>query len=298
MSAPSPDLQIGRAKTVTLVPLVPYAQPKATVYSSEREVLLTPVVTASTLSTTVAEGADTTRQRLKLTSMTGVRHGLMVLVEDPVFGRARARISGVEGADVVRLVAPLPAVPAPGSTVKGLDLDVALPAFAEPAIAHILEVEDLANPLTETTRTDFNVVAFPFLGPCRPEHVREFVARKYSGERSLIADAELHETISDEVNNNIRGRLLGTDIYISSFWSPAALQPVRLAAIKLVLAEGYGYYEPGVDKSTDLRDTRIEVAARMKDVQRGRQVRDVDNDAKVTKAEAEGAGQNTGSWER
>lgn len=298
MSAPSPDLQIGRARTVTLHPLVPFVQPKATVYSSERKVLLTPPVTASALSTTVAEGEGTTRQRLKLSARAEARHGLVVLVEDPVFGRARARVSGLEGDDFVRLVTPLPAVPAVGSAVVGLDLDVDLPAFAEAALANILEVEDLANPTTETVRTDFNVVAFPFLGPCRPEHVRALVSRKYAGERTLIADAELHDEIADEVNNNIRGRLLGTDIYISSFWSPAALQPVRLPMIQLVLAEGHGYYEAGVEKTAHLRELRIEVDARMKQVQKGRQVRDVNNDQKVTTAEAEGDGQNSGKWER
>lgn len=298
MQLPSPDLQIGRARTVTLIPSVPFAQPRAHLYDGEGTLLLTPTATASAVSTTVAESAQNSQQRLKLSSLTGVAPRLWIVVEDPTFGRARAQVSGLEG-DQVRLIEPLPATPAAGSTVKGLDIAVSLPALSEPAIGHVLEVEDLANPHVETTRTDINVVRYPFLGPCLPEHVRDLVAKQYGGESRMLADAALQERIAETVNACIRARLLGYDEYASRFWSPAVLQPVRLPMLRLVLAEGYGYREAGVDPTTYLTSLRNEVKERFKsDVLRGRQLRDVDGDEKITKAEAEGAGQNTARWER
>ena len=298
MQLPSPDLQIGRARTVTLIPSVPFASPRARLFDSEATLLLTPTVTASAVSTTVGESALNSPQRLKLGSLTGIGPRLWIIVDDPVFGRARSQVSGVEG-DLVRLVEPLPATPAVGSSVKGLDLTIAIPALETAALGHVLEVEDLAMPATETVRTDLNVVRFPYIGPCLPEHIRDLVAKQYSGERSLLADAALQERISETVNQNIRGRLLGQgDVYLSRFWSPAALQPVRLPMVRLVLAEGYGFREAGVDPTTYLTGLRNEVSARMKDVLTGRQLRDVDGNEKVSQEEAAGAGQNSAQWVR
>lgn len=271
------------------------ASPVATIYDRDNAALATPTATPSTVSTTVVADAANTRQSIKVASIAGMSHGTWLRIYDAAFGYARAKISGFDGADIVRLVQSLPAIPAGSSTVEGLDVAVAVPAFSDLAIGYVLEVTDTG---VEPVRTDLNVVRYPPEGPCFAEHVRDCIQRFYSGERAALADTELQERIAEETNAQIFGRLLAAGVLASSYWSPAALATVRPSMLRLVMAEQYGLYEANTDKQLWMRDQRAEVKERISAIAQGAQTRDVDNDGTATDDEVAGTGQNAGTFER
>ena len=277
------DLQRGRPRTLYLVPGAPMGEPRAQVWDREQVLRSTPTATPSSFAATVLAGANT-RQRILPSSFDGYRAGLSVLISDPTFGSARAVISGRED-DTLRLVEALPSVPAEGSTIVGLDVAIELPAFDAYELGLVVELEDLAAPSAETVREDLNVVRYPYLGPCRADHVRDLVQRSYSGERALLGDTELQERIAREVNAQIQARLLSSAEYASTYWSPATLQPARAPMLRLVLAEQYQMREAGADPNTYLQSLRFEVRDRIADVLKGVALKDPNNDGKATPAE-------------
>lgn len=291
-------LQKGRPKTIVLTPKAPMASPAATIYDRDNAVVATPATNTFPIDTTVVADAGNTRQRVKVASVDDMSHGAWLRFFDSAFGYARARVSGFEGADVVRLVEALPAVPADGAVVQGVDVQVIVPAFQDFAIGYVLEVVDQADEQAEAVSVDLNIVRYPPVGPCFPEHVRDCVQRFYSGEKALLADTELQARIADETNAQIYGRLLAAGILASSFWSPAALSTIRPSMLRLVMAEQYGLYEANVDKGLWMRDQRAEVKERISAVSQGTQTRDVDNDGIATDGEVAGDGQNTITLER
>ena len=259
------DIQRGRTKVVKLVPDSPMADPQATIYGLDGlEVSgLTLTATPSAVNTTVAANAANTAQSFSLASASGVAGGLHVLVTDPQFGTAIGIVSAIEST-TVRLVDPLPAEPATGATVKGLDVSVTVPAGATAAIGlgYVLEVADAAT--EDTVRAEFNVVRFPFIGPCKAHHVRAVLARGFPAQFSI--DEVFHQLVADEVNLQIRARLLGSARYASAYWNPDTLAPVRAPMVRLVLGEQHGLRESGSARDDYLSSLRLEVQARLGDL--------------------------------
>lgn len=277
------DIQQGTSKTVRLVPPAPMTSPIATVYDRARNVLVTPTATPSTVDTTVAAG-DSTTDELVLASGVGLTRGSWIRVTDAAFGDARSEVSSVDGA-VVRLVDPLPAVPSVGAVVEGLDVAVTLTGAATASLymSYVLEVSDGVD----AVRLVYNVVVYPYVGPCDDTTVRELLARAYPSELELVRDTARHARIAREVNAAIRGRLLASKTYISGYWSPDALSNVCAPMLRLVLAERYGLREGGSDRDQYLTSLRFEVRDRIAELIQSSETHDDDNDGIVDDDEHE-----------
>lgn len=272
------DVQRGATKVVKVVPTAPMVGPTAVVYDRAGTVVASPTATASALSTTTA--ADTTRAVLKLTSAVAAAAGLAVLV-----GSEIAVISRVDGVNAT-LVEPLSQVPADGTAVVGLDVSVSLTGAATTTLyaGYTLEVSATG---VDPARLVYNVVRFPFIGPCAARHVRDLLQRGYPGEAAMSRDATLHERIAAEVNESIRGRLLASNHYLSAFWSPDALGNAMAPMLRLVLGERYGLRESGSDRDQYLQSLRFEVRDRIADVVSGGQLYDGDSDGVIPDADQE-----------
>ena len=279
------DLQLGRAATLTVVPAERMTSPTATVYDRDGTTVDTPTATPSTVATTVAEDADNSRTSLLLDDATGIVPGLTVAIADAAWGTAHSVVSAVDG-DTVRLVEPLPAVPTTGATVVGLDIAVALAAFSELYRGYVLEVADAS--VETTARLVFNVVKYPYIGPCAAIHVRDLVSKAWPGERAILQDATLQTRIAGQVNSQIRGQLLKSATFLSGYWDPDSLATVRSAMLRLVLAESYGLREPQTDRENYLRSLRFEVRDRIGDVLKSAELYDGDGDGVISERESGG----------
>lgn len=281
------DVQLGRSKVVKLVPDSPMASPTAAIYDRlGADLGVTVTATASAVDTVVVSNADNTRQAFEIDNVTGIDAGLSVLVTDAQFGSAVGIVSAVDADTyVVRLVDPLPAVPSADATIEGLDVTVTIPTDATAALylGYVLEVsDDDVDPI----RVEFNVVRFPFVGPCKAHHVRSLLARGYPGE--LSRDETFHAQVAAEVNAQIRSRLLASARYVSAYWNPDTLGPVRSPMLRLVLAEQHGLREAGASREEFLSSTRLEVSARIGDVLNSVQPADGNMDGKIDDYEAKG----------
>lgn len=281
------DVQQGRSKVVTLVPDSPMVSPTAAIYDRlGADSGVTVTATASAVDTVVVTNTANTRQAFELDDITDVAPGLHVLVADSQFGTAVGVVSAVDADTyVVRLVDPLPAVPSADATVKGLDVTVTIPTDATGALylGYILEVSASG---VDPIRVEFNVVRFPFVGPCKAHHVRAVLARGYPGE--LSRDEQFHALVAAEVNAQIRSRLLASARYVSAYWNPDTLGPVRSPMLRLVLAEQHGLRESGADREQYLSAMRLEVTARLGDVLNSLQPADGNMDGKIDDYEAKG----------
>lgn len=269
------DVQKGRSKVATLTPDAPMASPEATIYGLDGNVVAVSLTaTPSAVDTTVASDSGNARQSFKVQSTTGIAPGLSVLVTDSQFGTAQSMVSAVDtSSKIIRLVDALPAVPASGATVEGLDVEVEIPADATGTLGlgYILEVTDAA---VDSVRLEFNVVRFPFVGPCKAHHVRAKLARGYPADFSK--DEVFHARVADEVNAQIRARLMTSARYMSAYWNPDSLAPVRAPMLLLVLAEQYGLREAGSTRDDYLSAARLEVTDRIGAVLSSRQPIDAD----------------------
>lgn len=271
-----PDVQTGRTHAVRLVLEAPMTTPVATVYTRLRQVVATPTVTASAVATRVASA--TARDRVTVAATTGLSVGLTLRVSG-VWGQALTRVVQVDGS-AVRLSPPLPEVPLSGATVRGLDVTVIVGPHTVPYMGYVLEVVDSAG-VGPSVRCTYNSVVYPYVGPCLPHHVRELLARGFAGERALIGDSVFHEAVAADVNDQIRGRLLASESYLSDYWAPSALAAVRACMLRLVLAESHGLRESGSTRDDYLQGLRFETRDRINDLLKSAQLYSRDSDGQV-----------------
>lgn len=267
------DIKQGTSATVKLVPEAPMAAPLATIYTDRREVVATPAATPSPVSTTVADAADNTAQMFSVSSVIGIAPGLTIRVADPEWGLATSVVSAVIGTDV-RLVEPLPAIPSAGAVVVGLDVTVVIPSAATATLgdAFVLEVMD-GNSHVHMV---YAVVVYPYAGPCTARHVRDRIARGYPAE--FRSDEVFHARVAEEVNELIRSYLLSAERYASSYWSPTALKPALLPALKYILSAAHNLRESGANLPDYIEREERELKAAMGRVIRSAHTIDVNRD--------------------
>lgn len=257
------------------------ASPQASLYDRSGQVKATGLAWSETgCDTSVIGDASNTRQTFHLDEPANAAPGISVRVTYPDGTVAVGVVSTADQVTgFVTLVDPLPEVPPATSPFKGLDLFVTIPSSATDALyrGYTLEVSDAA--VEETVKLAVNVVKYAYIGPCQARDVRAVIARGYAGE--LAADETLHQQIADEVNAQIRGRLLASGAYLSSYWDPDALALAKAPMLRLVLAEQHGLREAGSSRDTYLSDLEAKVEARVADVFRSAAVYDTDNSGVV-----------------
>jgi hypothetical protein len=259
--------------------------PVAKVYDRDGKTVAEPTSTPSAISTTVAADADNSRTVLVVASASGCAPGRVVRVVDPVWGIATSAIATVDAAEV-RLVTPLPGVPATGATVRGLEVSVALPAFSALYKGYVLELADAA--VEPTVRWTFNVCKYPFVGPCSAQDIRDMVSVSWPGERAVMGDPARQEYLAAEVNARIRARLLKSETYLSDYWDPDAFVELKDVVMRLVLAEKCNLRESGTDRNEYLRGLRFEFRDRIGDIIQSAQLADPDGNGKVSDRELKG----------
>lgn len=282
----SVDVQRGKAKTVRLVPSAPMSSPAASVYDRDDTVKASSLAcTPSTVDTTVASDSSNTRQTFQVTSATGIVGGLHVRVTDATWGAAVGVVSSIDGT-TCRLVDPLPDVPSAGSAVRGLDVEVTIPAAATDALYRGYTLS-LTDDTVESVQLAVNVVRHVYSGPCTARDVRALLARGYAGEFSK--DEVKHQLIADAVNQRIRGELLASATYLSDYWDPDALALARSPVLRLVLAEDYQLREAGSSRDDYLLGLRRDVDAAIGKVLRSAHLHDSDGDGAVGEDEGKRA---------
>lgn len=284
MRLPPPDIQMGRARTVRLVPTEPMASPVATVTDRDGTVVATPDATPSDVSTYVDDD-DNTKSTVFVLSPLGLTSGLALRFVDPVWGIAHSAVATLN-ANEVRLVTPLPGVPSAGAVVTGLDVVVALPAFTSLYKGYVLELAD--ESVEQTVRWAFNICKYPFVGPCSAQDIRDMVAVSWPGERAVMNDPARQEYLANEVNGRIRARLLKSESYLSDYWDPDAFIELKDVVMRLVLAEKCNLRESGTDKNEYMRGLRFEFRDRVGDIIQSAQLADPDGDGKVSDRELKG----------
>lgn len=277
------DVQLATTPTVRLVPDDPMSAPTAVVYGSDGDQLATATPTPSAVDTTVAEHADSP-QSFVVTSATGIVPGLTVRVTDDSWGEADAVVASIDETWLT-LVSPLPGPPAAGSTVVGLDVTVPLPAGAtdELGMAKRLEVVEGANRVALV----INVVAHPYVGPCRARHVRAIVARKQPSHAATMSE-QLCEQIAEEANADIRGRLLASRAFVSAYWDPDALRRLRAPVLGLLLGEEHGIWDANVDREVYVDRLERKIDKIVGELLHSAEPYDEDLDGELTETEAEG----------
>ncbi len=280
------DLQQGKSKVVTLIPESPMATPVAVIYDRAGDELipsgdLSPAV--STASTTVVANASNTRSSFVLTSASGFASGLYVRVTDATWGEAVSQVSAIDGT-TCRLVDPLPDIPSAGSAVRGLDVTVTIPADATAELdkGFVLQVHDDDDD-ENVVRLCFAVVRYPHRGPCLARHVRERIARGFPGE--FLKDEQFHRRVAAEVNTEIRNRLLASQNYVSAYWAPEALDGLRPAMLRWVLADRHGLREAGSTRDDYLEQALAEVERATRELLKSAQIYDADGDGAVDDTE-------------
>lgn len=267
------DVQRGTSKAVALVPTAPMSDTTAKVYDRDGNTVATLVATPSSVNTTTLAD-NTTRNVLELSDASGVEPGASLLVNGEV-----AVVSRISGA-LVTLVTPLSNAPDAGSAVQGLDVSVTLAnaATASLYMGYVLEVSGTG---AESVREVYNVVTYPYLGPCTAERVRSIIQLHWSGERAISGDPVKQQQIASAVNDAIKSRLLASNHYLSAYWSPAALKEAMKPMLRLILAEEYGLLS-GSDRDRYLQGLQFEVRDRMADVTNSGQLYEKNNDGKIS----------------
>ncbi len=316
------DIQQGKTKALRFVPEAPMVSPTCSIQTRTGTVLATPTATPHAFSSVVADDDDNTALYVKLASVTGLAVGDTVRVTDDQFGYASAVVAaigetvsqvstldldyaldgnpflggpnfippGYSGAAFVRFVTALPAEPSAGVAVVGLDVTLTVPVEATAALAmdNIVMVYTSSEEVTEL----YNVVAHVYRGPCKASDVRDHIARLYAGEYAGNTtgdnDWHWHARVADEVNRNLRGRLLESSAYISRYWDPDALAESGRIMLRLVLADK-GYWTGDGDREDQLRSLRLELKERIGGILAGAQAYDADNDGTIDDTELDGS---------
>lgn len=276
------DVQRGKAKVVRLVPSSPMASPHASLIDRAGEVKASGLVcTPSTVDVVAISVGGATRTLFQVTTTAGCYPGITIRVTFLDGVSAVTTVAKVDGTvnGWLTVTDPLPAVPSDDVAVHSLDVLVTIPDTAtdELYLGYVLELSDLDG--VDSVQEVVNVVSYVYAGPCAARDVRALLARGYAGES--LSDETLHQRIADEVNRQIRGRLLASAAYASSYWDPDALALVKSPMLRLVLAEQYGMREAGSSRDDYLSSLRLEVRDRVGDVVRSAQVYDHDNDGVV-----------------
>lgn len=283
------DIQKGKTKALRFVPDAPMSAPTASVQTRAGVVLETPTATAHALSTTVATDADNSPTYLKLTSVAGLAAGNVVLVTDQTFGTAQAVVAGVSGS-YVTFVTPFPATPDAGSTLVVLDVTLTVGTTSTAALAmdNIVIVSAGQEEVTEL----FNVVTHVYRGPLTARDVRDHIARLYAGEYAGATvgddDYQWHAMVADEVNGNLRGRLLESSAYVSRYWDPDTLNEAARIMLRLVLADK-GYWTGDGDREDQLRSLRLELKERIGGILKSGYAYDADASGDIDDDEVDGS---------
>ncbi len=283
------DIQLGKTKALWLVPEAPMSAPTVSIQTRAGVVLATPTATPHPLSTTVATDALNTPSYLKLTSVTGLAVGDSVRISDTTFGMAVSVVAEVSGS-YVRFIEPFPATPDAGSAVVGLDVTLTVPVEATAALAmdNIVIVSAGQEEVIEL----FNVVSHVYRGPCSAQDVRDHIARLYAGEYAGATlgddDHQWHARVADEVNSNLRGRLLESNAYMSRYWDPDVLAESGRIMLRLVLADK-GYWTGDGDREDQLRSLRIELKERIGGILGGASAYDADASGDIDEDESDGS---------
>lgn len=275
------DVQLATTPTLRLVPDEPMSAPTAVVYGADGEQLATATPTPSAVSTAVAQHSDGP-SAFAVDDATGIAPGLTVRVTDDSFGEADSVVASVDGTWVT-LVTPLPAPPAAGSTVVGLDVTVPLPAGATDELGMAKRLEVVEG--TVRVAKVFNVVAYPIDGPCRAQHVRALVSRK---QPSKLLGEQLCAEIADAGNAEIRGQLLASRSFVSAYWDPDALRRLRVPVLSLILAEEHGIWDANVDREVYVDRLERKVEKIIGQILQSAEPYDEDLDGELTEEEAEG----------
>lgn len=246
------DIQRGRSRAVTLLPESRMTSPTAVIYDRQGTVVVPSsslTATPSAVATTVVDDPANSRSSMELASVAGITQGLHLEFVLDGWGTVVSEVATVQGA-VVHLIDPLPAVPAAGAVVRGLDVAVTIPSTAtgELGTGYVLEVAEGES----SVRLMFAVVRYPFVGPCTARHVRDRIARGYPGESSR--NEAWYARVAAATNLQIRARLLASGKYISHYWDPDSVAAVVPAMLALTLAEQFGLRESGPARDDTIND--------------------------------------------
>lgn len=278
------EVRLGTTPTLRLVPDEPMASPTGKIYDVDGTTVATIVPVPSAVSTTVDDDDDeaNTRARFHVVSATGIARGLTLRVNDAQWGEADAVVASVDEL-WVRTVEPLPGIPTEGATVIGLTVECTLPEAATDEIADGFRLELLDGDVSDNLT--FNVVRWPFVGPCKAMHVRKKLASRMS---SLELEEQDHETMADDVNAEIRGRLMAARVQPSSFWDKAALKRLLSPTLNLYLADERDIWPANYTLPDYVRLLETKIRGILDSLLKSAEPVDENRDGELTPTEAKG----------
>jgi hypothetical protein len=242
---------------------------------TQGETVSSPVVTLSTVSTTVSAATTLT---LTLGSVTGIAVGapLSVVSDGVQYVVEVARIDGT----TITLADPLPLAVDASSPVKGLLMTCTVPAPGSAVIGTGLRlVWNYTDGQTSKTHADAVVcVRWPWVCPVTAEDVRAIMADTFRQK----ADQALCTRIANRVSDKIKAALIQSGRRPSAYLSPDVFRPAAEAGIRYALAEdgiilGSNVYEAQ-------RETRFAFHDQLTQAIQG-QVSDRDGDGKLSTSE-------------
>lgn len=278
------DAQKAKARTVTVVPPSPWTTASASLQKPDGTALSPAPVTTPRSASNRSVASATDGATFVVDIATGISRGVTVRVTDATqWGEADAVVANVSGT-AVTLVEPLPATPAPGATVRVLDVDVALTSThtADLGLSFLLEVSSGE----ETVREVVNVVAFPYVGPMTARRVRDYVATQWPAELRVRPEA-WYARVADEANRYIRGRLLEGHVYVSQYWDPDALLEIGWLVLQRELFKR-GLRMPGQAPDVFMRSVNFELRDRLGGLLKSATPNDTDRDGIIDSDEVEG----------
>jgi hypothetical protein len=242
---------------------------------TQGEVISSPTVSISTVSTTVSAATTLT---LTLGSVTGVQVGapLRVTSDGITYVVEVAKVDGT----TITLADPLPVAVDASSPVKGLLMTCTVAAPGSAAIGTGLRlVWQYTDGTTTKTHADAVVVVrWPWVSPVTPEDVRGIMADTFRQK----ADQQLCTRIANRVSDKIKAALIQSGRRPSMYLSPDVFRPAAEAGIRYALAEdgiilGSNVYEAQ-------RETRFAFHDQLTQAIQG-QVIDRDGDGKLSSSE-------------
>jgi hypothetical protein len=264
------DVLKDTAATVSVLPPSRWASATATVLSPSGTTLASPTATLDTVDTTISSATD--ESTLVLASASGVAVGTSYQVAADGW-TAIVRVAEVDGTTIV-LTDPLPETPAASDTFKGVEFSVTITAAVADTLGANHRLVLTSN--NEQVSTLFHVVRTKFNDPITPQRLGRLVAYKWPSMRNAMT-ADLLSSIADDVNAELRRRLLATGRYPYLFGDSDALQKVGILQAKVELID-HGLIEAGADPDEYRRSTYFELRDRMGEVITSLTAYDADDD--------------------